>query len=306
MIFPYTSDKDIDPESNDMYNAAGANLLSDTPRIANWLCGLKYPTPGVTIGNYTYLDGALHVQLSVACDAIIDRLCHSHKNTSIAFLCTPTDTHVIPEDASKEMSKNYNNSPLWLKALRALGFGKILVKNALQPVKTAGGNLHIVDGIVTAQGPNYALAKRIQHWRAIVARENGHVVGSNVAPSTATKSVVSNAQFAAAYGGFHLIKPMEVMFQETSHAVMGCILIHDIRNPKAPSHPSYKLVNPLERFKFGAFHGGISRCGYKIDSIGEVCAVVYYLKQFAPHIVLGVSGLATLSHWIVTGNYSPF
>jgi len=306
MIFPYTSDKEVDPNSPEMYNLAGANLLNDTPRIANWLCGLKYDTP-VTIGNYTYLDGALHVQLSVACDAIISRLCKAHKDTSIAFLCTPTDCHVIPDQAKEEMKKNYNNSPLWIKLLRTLGCGKILVKNALAPVKQADGSeINIVDGIVTAQGPNYGLAKRIQHWRAVVARAEGHTVCSNVAPSTATKSVVSNAQFAAAYGGFHLIKPMEVMYQETSHAVMGCILVHDIRNPKSAANPSVKLANPLELFKYGAFHGGISRCGYKIDSIGEVCAVAFYLKQYTLHIVAAVGVVSSLTYWVATGKISPF
>lgn len=43
------------------------------------------------------------------------------------------------------------------------------VKNALKPVKADNGeNFYMVDGIVNRQGPNYALAKRIQHWRAMV------------------------------------------------------------------------------------------------------------------------------------------
>ena len=45
-----------------MYGCAGADLLKDTPEIARWLTSLKYEG-GVTIGNYTYLDGALHVQV---------------------------------------------------------------------------------------------------------------------------------------------------------------------------------------------------------------------------------------------------
>ena len=49
------------------------------------------------------------------------------------------------------------------------------------------------------QGPNYALAKRLQSWRAMVARADGQPVSINVAPATATASVVSNPQFAAAY-----------------------------------------------------------------------------------------------------------
>jgi hypothetical protein len=81
----------------------------------------------------------------------------------------------------------------------------------VHPIVTkSGAQLYVVDGSVSAQGPNYALAKRLQHWRAVVSRSNGHTVSSNVAPSTATRSVVHNAQFAAAYGGMHHMRPMEV------------------------------------------------------------------------------------------------
>ncbi len=42
----------------------------------------------------------------------------------------------------------------------------------LPPVKSADGKdeFYINDGIVVQQGPNYALAKRLQHWRAMLAR----------------------------------------------------------------------------------------------------------------------------------------
>ena len=70
------------------------NLLSDTPEIANWLAAVVRDTVPhnrrVTIGNYMYLDGALHVQLALACDGIIDRVCKQRKEANIAFLCTPT------------------------------------------------------------------------------------------------------------------------------------------------------------------------------------------------------------------------
>ena len=33
-----------------------------------------------------------------------------------------------------------------------------------------GQEYYINDGIVLPQGPNYALAKRLQHWRAMLAR----------------------------------------------------------------------------------------------------------------------------------------
>ena len=41
----------------------------------------------------------------------------------------------------------------------------------------------------------------LQHWRAILSRSKGSKVSSNVAPATATASVVSNKSFALAYKG---------------------------------------------------------------------------------------------------------
>ena len=179
--------------------------------------------------------------------------------------------------------------------------------NTEAPVKTnSGKELFIVNGISLAQGPNYALAKRMQHWRSILARANGHTVSTHIAPSTATKSVVHNAQFAAAYGGMHLFKPMEVFYQETSNAVMGALLIHDIRNPKAPGNPgAISFDNPLELMSYCSFHGGVWRCAYTIDSIGVVSAVVYYLNQYSFHLLSGVTLVTAYFHWLMTGETYP-
>ena len=190
---------------------AGANLLGATPELVHWLAGVC-PGKALTIGNYTYLDGPLHVQLSIGCDAIMAAVCAARKDTALAFLCTPTDLHVIPAEAAAAASANAAAYPAWLRALAALGT-RALRPNALPPVKAKGGDIYYVDGLSVAQGPNYALAKRLQHWRAVVARSEGHTVSSNIAPSTATESVTSNATFQMAYGGFHVFKPLEVMYQ---------------------------------------------------------------------------------------------
>ena len=42
------------------------------------------------------------------------------------------------------------------------------------------------------------------------------------------------------------VQPLEVMYQETSNAVMGALLINDLRNPKSASHPSVNLDNPYQ------------------------------------------------------------
>jgi len=158
-----------------------------------------------------------------------------------------------------------------------------LKPNALKPVTTSDKNkedIYLVDGTVSDQGPNYILAKRLQHWRAVVEFSQGHTISSNIAPSTATASVVHNAQFAAAYGGMHVFSPMEVMYAETSNAVMGALLVHDVRNPEAPANGKNKLNNPLQLFSYGGFHGGTWRCGWKMGTIGIPSAVVFYAKTY--------------------------
>ena len=47
----------------------------------------------------TYLDGELHVKLALAADAVIAGVRKEYPETACAFLCTPTDIHVIPSDA---------------------------------------------------------------------------------------------------------------------------------------------------------------------------------------------------------------
>lgn len=297
---------------------AGCDLLNETPEIASWLSSVV-PQQRVTVGNYTYLDGALHVQLSLACDAILSKLAVTRPDLAAAFLCTPTDVHPVPKAAHAAMQANLGRAPWWQKALFQLGVTP-LTPNALPAVQAAdtGEAVHLVDGVVAAQGPNYMLAKRLQHWRATVLFRTGtHPVSSNVAPSTATASVVHNAQFAAAYGGMHHFAPMEVMYAETSNAVMGALLVHDVRNPNAPGNPKAKKkggkeggggglfpaqANPLRIFESGAFHGGTWRCGFKMGTIGELSALAFYLS--GPNGALAAAaaaGLVAVATWVATG-----
>jgi len=301
LIFPVKEGTKVEGLSEDELAAvSGANLLQHTPEIANWLCQVC-PEKKITIGNYTYLDGALHVQLSLACDAIIEKLAAVRSELAIAFLCTPTDCHPIPKAAHDAARTQRANAPLWQK------LSPLLVRNDIAPVteKASGEKIYLVDGVVGAQGPNYILAKRIQHWRAILERSRGHVISSNIAPSTATASVVHNAQFAAAYGGMHLFKPLEVMFQETSNAVMGALLLHDVQNPRAAGNPQFPLSNPLRMFEYGSFHGGVWRCGFKMGTIGEMSAIAYYLKFYWFAMGAATAAVAAVGTWVATGELGP-
>jgi hypothetical protein len=171
--------------------------------------------------------------------------------------------------------------------------GKSLRKNVKKPIPGQGGEYYAVNGISVAQGPNYALAKRMQHWRAIVARSKGCIVSSNIAPSTSTPSVVSNRTFAWAYEGMPYFKPFEIFAPETSNAVMSAILFYDLNDPASPGNPKNKLSNPNQLFSFGAFHGGVWRCAYEVDSIGEASVLLYFSRLAKPYLYAsGAAGAA--------------
>jgi hypothetical protein len=73
-------------------------------------------------------------------------------------------------------------------------------------------------------------------------------VSINIAPATATASVTNNKQFALAYGGMHVFKPMEIFYQEVSNAVMGMLMIYDISCKDSPANPTFQLDNPQVYF----------------------------------------------------------
>lgn len=294
ITFPLKKPQSSISDDDDLFASAGCNLFTQPAEIKNWLIGVAPGRP-LTIGGYAYLDGALHVQVSLAMCAIMMGVIEQRENVSLGFLCSPTDIFVSPPDAAAAARDALNRIPLWQSLLRTIACGRCLRRNTRRPGQHG---MVAVNGIVVPQGPNYALAKRLQHWTAMMCLTRGNVVSSNIAPSTATRSVVHNAQFAAAYGGFHHFKPMEVFYQETSNAVMATLLIHDLRNKKAASHPGV-VANPITLFSEGAFHGGIWRCAFEIGSIGEVAALAFYLRTKTLQILLGVGAVVGWASWLI-------
>ncbi len=175
--------------------------------------------------------------------------------------------------------------------MRILSSGRLLKKNAKNPVSGDGGDFYMINGVSVAQGPNYILAKRLQHWRAVIARSKGCIVSSNIAPATSTVSVTQNRTFAWAYEGMPYFKPYEIFAPETSNAVMSAILFSDLNDAKRFSSPKTSLKNPNQLFSEGSFHGGNWRCAFEVDSIGETSVLIYFSRVGAPYL----AGLAVVA-----------
>lgn len=183
-------------------DAAGCNLLEDTPEIADWLCSPAVAQGlALCIGTLAYADGALFVSINMAQDAIATEVCRRRRGTSLALLLTPTDIYLRPLAARAMATERWENRGLWMRAANLVS--GVCTQNVFwdKPRVSADGvALDIVECTVPTQGPNYLLAKRLQQWRAVVARAQGTVVSASVAPASATASVTKQKLLKAAYG----------------------------------------------------------------------------------------------------------
>ena len=245
---------------------SGLDLTGDVPAAADWLAGLEGP---LVLGNYVYADGAANVRVSVAVDALTVRLQAARDDLALAFLATPTDVFAVSADAVAQSVNAYasrsRGAKLAGRPLRTLSGGRLL-RRAYLP----GADPGINDSLVAQQGPNYALAKRLQRWRASVARDGGATVSLNVAPPTRTKSVVQNRVLAAAYAGAHRFG-VEVFEPATTRVLMAALLVHDLHTGGGPAHP-----HPWQDEAYAAAPGGLWRIAYAPRSALGLAALLGY------------------------------
>ena len=249
--------------------STGADLLAQTPEIAQWLAGAADGRP-LTAGSYAYADGARHVQVAVASDAVVEHLLRTRPDVSYAELATPTDAYAVPADVVDDARRRWGErgwrAPLQAPA-RVLSRGGLYAPSYDVVVgRDDGTNVGVADVLVPQQGPNYTLAKRLQRWRAVVAQSEGVLVSANVAPATSTRSVTKNRLLAAAYAGARSFG-VEVFRPETSRVLMAALLVHDVRTgAQAPAHHDDLFVQQ-------AAHGGLWRVGYAPRSVLGLAAV---------------------------------
>jgi hypothetical protein len=255
----------VSPGDEPVSGRAGADLVAEVPEVADWLAGL---TGRLVLGNYLYADGGTHVLVSVAADVLGQRLRRERADTVLAFLATPTDVFAVPAEAVEQANATYAGRSASAKAvgrpLRWVSRGRLLHR-AYPP----GADPGIADSLVPVQGPNYALAKRIQRWRATVDRATGGTVSLHVAPATRTRSVVKNRALAAAYAGAHRFG-VEVFEPGTANVLMAALLVHDLMAGR-PRHP-----HPWQDEAWAAVHGGLWRAPYEPRSALGLAAVLGY------------------------------
>jgi hypothetical protein len=259
---------------------AGCDLLTQAPEIAAWLESLQRP---LDIASIAYADGEKHVRLSLAMDAVGSTLCAADARTTLAWMATPTDVFAVPEALASQVMRVHAQrggvGRLAQRAVHAASAGRLFAPHIERLVNASDGSRWgVVDGLVIEQGPNYALAKRLQQWRALVARAAGHLASIRVAPPTTTASVLHNRMMTAAYRGAGAFG-VEVFEPPTTSAIVAALWVHDLRNPASTASPAVALEHPLQLLVDGANHGGLWRSPWLPRSVLPLAALRGLLRR---------------------------
>ncbi len=228
---------------------AGVDVVAGLPAAHAWLAeSLAAGEGSPVLGMYAYADGGAHVLLSGAFDALAE----AEPSAALAYLATPTDAYVVPADTAERARAAYDARrarKLAQAPLKLVSGGRLYRPAYAEPVPVA-------DALIEQQGPNYAIAKRLQRWRGVCAAEEGRPVSFNVAPATWTRSVTKNRVLAAAYAGAGLFG-IEIFEPATTRVLMAALLVHDL-NAEPP-----REREPEELFSDGAAHGGLWTAAYE-------------------------------------------
>ena len=284
LLMPTTSHGLEGKPIEEIIQHVGCNLLTETPEVAEWLNTMPIQ---LDLAAIAYLDGEKHVRISMAMDAVISAVSEKKSNSTLMYMATPTDVFAVTAATAEGVNQRYQKRSAIIKlATRAIDYitqGRYF-KQHIQPLssKKDEPQYGIVDCLVVEQGPNYALAKRIQQWRAVLARSQGQRVSINVAPSTTTNSVVKNPLLKAAFAGAHLYQ-VESFSPETTNALMAALWVHDMRSEQSAANPDKFLSNPLELIMENANHGGLWRSPYLPRTVLPMAAVFGWLKGKVKH-----------------------
>lgn len=284
LVFPM-GEANESTDISSLCKSAGADVLTQTPEIANWLVE-TCPTAAIHIGCYIYLDGQDFVRAAVAMDAIVQAVsARRTSSTGIAFLETPSHCHVVPQQCEFFSKKYAREAPWWQSLLKLVGILKPLKFKALEcDFKVEGKPACVLNALVGVQGPNYAMAKLIQRWRICAHKLGGQSVSVNVAPPAATNSVMHVKKVAFALKNVHHFRPNILFKPETVRLIMALLLVKDVQDAKSLSNPNVK-AHPLALVADQAWHGGNWTCAYSGDSAGVGAYIVGLIKKNAVILV---------------------
>ena len=247
----------------------GVNLLAAPAAVTATLA--EFAGAGaVDVGLYAYAPGASREwRLEAAMNAIVDAL-PAQVLRSISLLVSPTTPLALGPAERAARARRAGALPAWQRALGAAGLlGARAAVNA--------GEAHVPRIVVALQGASYQAAQYVEklcaaeRWAATPGRR--FTVSANVAGISRTRSL-SHPLFEAAYAGAPAFG-VETFAAETTRALSGLLMLHDLLDPAAPGAPG---ADPRGLF-VERFHGGFHAVPWAMDPALRVAALLGLVRR---------------------------
>ena len=295
----------------------GADAISETPEIINWLTELftshplaKGKTPHIYSG--IYLDGGNFVRASVAMEAIISELTlrlDPAQNPALIYIDTPTSAHAIHRETFNAQSTRKSQASCFLSLGAMLGiFKPSSIRRLSETSPFVIGNFLAIE-----QGPNYAVAKLLQKFRAVWSRHSNEylfsrhksntqiamqrpkqLVSITTGPAAKTDSVMHSKTMALVMNKLEGECPPNVAHEPlTVQSLMPLIMIRDLRSQHALGNPlgdkDNDDVGSVEGMAFvveNAWHGGVWRSPFNLKYVGASIFVKHYGQRYLVPVFL--------------------
>jgi hypothetical protein len=266
------------------HTAAAAHLLKNPAAVAAAIRRFADEAGPVHVGMFAYAPGAgQEWRLGAAMNAIVSRVGVSSVR-SISLLVSPTSPATLQPESVDAAIAQLSHAPRWKSALCRAGMLRA-------PGYHAAGGVHIARATVSVQGLSY---QATQYIEKILAAESYAVhgadasstgahpltVSANVAGITRTRSM-AHPIFQAAFIGAPAFG-VRVFDPETTRALNGLLILHDLLNPVAPGAAA---VQPDDaRLKTSALfsqqiHGGLYNLPYVLEHAIRVAALIGMSKK---------------------------
>lgn len=253
------------------------NLLQQPREVAAAIARFAEAGP-VHVGMFAYAAGASQEwRLGASMNGIVRSL-PAEAIASLSLLISPTTVcRVYPAEAADARARA-RALPWWQRTLAAVG--------ALSaPGQGSLDDTHVSRAVVSVQGASYQAAQFVSkliaaevyasHGLDMAADEAKPVtMSANVAGITRTRSL-SHPVFQAAFEGapafgVHIFDP------ETTRALSGYLMLHDLLNPDAPgaaarTAPATQRVDELFSQQV---HGGVYSLPFELESAIRVAAIL--------------------------------
>ena len=275
---PFRSLTDVNDLSGTISRAPGeSDLLAHPREIAAAIRSFAGGQP-VHVGMFAYAPGASKEwRLGAAMNAIVSSL-EPEIVRSVALLISPTMPTLLSEESLRAIQLRREGASAWQRALERVG--------AIEgPGFVRRGAVHVNRSTVSLQGLSYQAA---QYLSKLAAAETYAVYGAglggeaapitvsaNVAGITRTRSL-AHPLFELAFAGASRFG-VRIFKPETTRALNGLLMLHDLLNPAAPGAREQVASSPRDKASQAVsqqVHGGIATLPYVLEGVIRAAALV--------------------------------